>query len=190
MSTILDIILAPMKIAYDKAIEFYTKQELDNPERILENNDSTYKKMCSLMNTPIHIIDNIYLGTAVNAASYYKLKELDIGLIINITGEIRNYYENEFEHIQYPIADNGKEKITEHLIDSYKKITEYNEKQSNNILVHCFMGASRSVSVITFYIMKKYGKSFDEAFNMMLDKKKTINPSKRFREDIYEAINL
>ena len=59
-----------------------------------------------------HVIDNIYLGNACNASYYYKLKESDIKLIINVTTEIPNYFKNDFEYFNISINDYNSESFS------------------------------------------------------------------------------
>jgi protein-tyrosine phosphatase len=187
-SSMLNIILAPIKVAGDKISELISKRKLDAPERV-KPDCGKIEQFTSMLRDPIHIIDKIYLGNAVNAASYYKLKDANIGLIINVTSEITNFYEDQFEYLRYPILDNGKEKISDYLLDSYNNIIEYMATHPDqNILVHCYMGASRSVSIIVFYMMKHYDMNFDDAFNIVSSKKEIANISTRFRDDIIEVI--
>jgi len=137
---------------------------------------------------PTHIIDNIYLGSAFNAASYYTLKELKIKTIFNITKEISNYFKDDFTYVRYNLYDNNKEHIRTYLKDAYKKIRKHQRKEKdNNILIHCFMGASRSATIVIFYLMKRYNYTFDEAFAFIKSLRPIVNPTFRFAKDIAQS---
>lgn len=183
----LNTVLAPVRVAANKVDEFIKKtKQNDSPERIYDPH-SKVDQYKSMLCDPILIIDNIYLGNAVNAASYYKLKELNIGMILNVTDEISNYYPNDFIYLNYKLSDNGKDKISGYLTDSYQTMIDYMENNPDKkILVHCYMGASRSASIIIHYIMAKHSKTFDEAIQIVKEKKAIVNISKRFKEDIIE----
>ena len=56
--------------------------------------------LVSFFEPPTHIIDNIYLGNAYNAAYYYGLKKNNIKMIINVTKEISKYYPEYFTYYQ------------------------------------------------------------------------------------------
>jgi protein-tyrosine phosphatase len=49
------------------------------------------------------------------------------------------------------------------------------------VLVHCMAGISRSVSVVIYYIMKKYNVSFDKAYQLVTVKRSIANPNQSFR---------
>ena len=44
---------------------------------------------------------------------------------------------------------------------------------NKNILVHCFMGASRSASIVVNYMVKKHSYTVDDAINFL----KSGNPN-------------
>ncbi len=149
-----------------------------------------FKKYSIFFSEPTHVIDNIYLGSAFNAASYRILKKLDIKIIINVTHEISKYHtganSTKFTYHQYGIYDNNKTSIEDKLDEIYNTITEYDK--NTNILVHCFMGASRSVSVVIYYLMKSKNFSLDVAIEYLRNKRPIINPSYRFAKDLASSM--
>lgn len=143
---------------------------------------------------PTHIVDNIYLGSAFNAALYDTLKENNITTILNITREIRNYYPDDFQYIRYDLYDNNKHSIQSYLEKAFTTIRHQQDNTNGNILIHCYMGASRSASVVLYYLMKtkknENGEflSFDEALNFIKSKRSNVNPTFRFTKDLAKSI--
>jgi len=45
-----------------------------------------------------------------------------------------------------------------------------------NVLVHCEMGRSRSVSLLIFYLMKTLDITYEDAYELIKAKRYTINP--------------
>lgn len=180
-------IYATCKVIYDKIVNF------DNTRTIKRINNDIDKmtQISYFFGDPIHIIDNIYLGSAFNAASYYKLKETyNIKIIMNITNEITNYYPDDFEYKNYSVLDINEDSIEKYFDDSYNFINNnlHLIEDNHNILIHCFMGASRSASIITFYLMKKYGKTFDEALDFIQNKRKIVNINTTFADEIKKSL--
>jgi protein-tyrosine phosphatase len=201
MQKITNTIIAPIKVIYDKTYEYVLKYIIKyfdyddiQIERLYQRH-STYQQVLSFFREPTHIIDNIYLGNARNAASFYDLKEKNIKLIINVTTEISEYYPQNFIYIKYDLYDNNKDSIKNFLKDSYIKIKEFQEINKNrNILIHCFMGSSRSASILIYYIIKTLKKdngesyNLDEAIEFIKTKREIINPSKKFIAELKEII--
>lgn len=185
---------------------------IDNKYTDEDNNKRIFKAVGfineyrNFFNEPTHIIDNLYLGSAFNAASYTTLKNNNIKIIINVSKELSKYYKNEFEYVQYPIYDNNKDKILEHLDNAYQFILERqqelhnfdkskisvndNDKWKGNILIHCYMGASRSASIVIYYLIKKQKLNFDDALDYIKNKRSHVNLTHRFRKDITESIMI
>ena len=79
-------------------------REFKKTQRVYGDNKGIVGSIYDLTYDASLIIDNIYLGNAYNARDYYKLKEHNIGLIINCTKDIPNYFEGE-EDIEYERVD-------------------------------------------------------------------------------------
>lgn len=56
---------------------------------------------------------------------------------------------------------------------------------NKNILVHCMAGISRSVSLISYFLMKKNNLSFKNAFKTIQNKRKIANPNDSFKLQLY-----
>jgi len=224
MSRYFDSTYAGVKVAWDKIYDYlyyYSSFKFVNEESSSDNiddyivdidktkytNEKTNKRIYDSVGTrkayemflsePTHIIDNIMLGSAYNAASWYTLKDNNIKVIINMTKELSSYYENEhdLEYINYGLYDNNKDSMDK-LDDIYQYIikkqselknfdyTNDNDKWNGNILIHCYMGASRSASVVIYYLMIKKKYSFDEAIDYIKSKRPYINPTWRLTKDL------
>lgn len=198
--------IAPIKVIKDKTYEIIARYILvyifgDNVEDSPEitrfySRISTYKQLVSFFQPPTHIIDNIYLGNAYNAAYYYGLKKNNIKMIINVTKEISKYYPEYFTYYQYELYDNNHDNIKDFLDDSYKNIKDFQENKKGNILIHCFMGASRSASVVLYYLTKnKINEdtnklyTLNEALVFIKNKRSIVNPTNKLLEDLNSTIN-
>lgn len=153
-----------------------------------------YDEYSTFFSYPTYICDNIYLGSAFNAASYETLKDLNIKVVLNITKEISNHYPDDISYIRYDIYDNNKHSILKHLESAFRDIQHHQQNTEGNILIHCYMGRSRSVSVLLYYLMKtrKHNTgesySFDDALKFVREKRPIINPTFRFTKDLAKSI--
>ena len=155
---------------------------------------SFFSQYSTFLDNPTHIIDNIYLGSAYNAANYDILKEHNITVIFNVTNEIRDYFPDEFTYVRYKLYDNNKERIKSHVHDAYEKIKYHQQNTEGNIFIHCYMGKSRSATIVLFYIMKTMkhsdgsAYSFDDALEFLKSKRPIVNPTFRFTKDIAQSV--
>lgn len=167
-----------------------------------ENNDNTriyppsgwYNEYATFWSDPTPVIDGIYLGSAYNAASYDLLKKLNIKVILNATTEIKNYYPDEYTYLRYKLYDNNKHSIKKYLEKSFNDIQHHQQNTKGNILIHCFMGASRSASIVLYYLMRTQkhedGKpyTFDDAVQFLKTKRITVNPTFRLTKDLASSV--
>ena len=171
----------------------YYYNDYSKVERVYPHSSGMFLNLYNLTYQPTHIIDNIYLGNAYNASNYTSIIDNDFGLIINVTEEIPNYYSNEnnIEYYNISIKDLNKYHITEFLTIGIKKIKQFNETNENkkNILIHCFMGSSRSASLVIAYLAKHHKYSIDEALKFCKDKRSLVNINTTFYNDLKQWNN-
>ena len=196
-------ITAILKILYDKSKDMITSSDeelidtLDyeltdkKMENIIRDNLSKFQdEKNNKFTYGIYYTDNVY-----NACCYYTLQKYKIGLIINVTREMCNYYPEYFEYDNMPIRDNNKDSIKPYLDGLYDKITDFKKrKPDKKILVHCVRGASRSVIVVTSYIMDKHVAektpiTFEHALEFVRSKRNIANPSFKLAKDLIKKSN-
>lgn len=162
-------------------------QDNQNIKKRIFTPKSKLEQIQTFFSEPTYIIDNIFLGSAFNASNYNSLKQNNIGLIINMTNEISNYYVDEIIYKKYGLYDNNKEPITQYLEQTFKDIIEFQHKYPNkNILIHCFMGASRSASILTYYIHKKYNLTINDSIIFIKNKREIINLTTLFYNQLLD----
>ena len=171
------------------SVENFNKEDT---KRILPEVSYT-DAVVTFFSDPTHVIDNIYLGSAFNAASYDILKKYNIKVVLNITKEISNYFPKDFIYEKCNIYDNNKHSIQKFLEYIYGRIRYHQDNTDGNILVHCYMGASRSASVVIYYLMNSAKMedgapyTFEDALNFLKDKRIIVNPSFRFTKDLAKS---
>nr|XP_045597645.1 dual specificity protein phosphatase MPK-4-like isoform X2 [Procambarus clarkii] len=76
------------------------------------------------------------------------------------------------------INDMANEDLLSHFEEAVKFIREGQEK--GNVLVHCFFGVSRSATLVTCFLMKKYKISVDEALQRIKSRRRCVGPNSGF----------
>jgi predicted protein tyrosine phosphatase len=127
----------------------------------------------------IQIVDHLYLGGKRNVCNMVELISFKIELIINVANEVENKFYEFFDYVKFPWNDFPEFNILEHL-DSIVDRVYQAISDGQNVLVHCRMGLSRSVSVVIAYLMKYENKSYDDAYDFVKSKNKLICPNDGF----------
>lgn len=195
----INYITSGLRVLIDRTayfVKYYSYSDNDIDDNIQNNQiikkrifipKSKIEQIQTFFSEPTYIIDNIFLGSAFNASNYNSLKQNNIGLIINMTNEISNYYINEFLYKKYGLYDNNKEPIIQYLEKTFEDIIEFQHKYPNkNILIHCFMGASRSASILTYYIHKKYNLNINDSIIFIKNKREIINLTTLFYNQLLD----
>ena len=177
---------------YDTVSNYYYNTHTRSVTR-MNKSKSLLTDIYNLSDSITHIKDNIYLGNAYASSNYYILKENNIGLIVNVTEEIPNYYENfkqGFDYLQIKIRDQNDENLFENIEFTLSKIKEYiNDNPKNNVLIHCYMGSSRSASITCAYLIKYYNLHIDESIKLIKSKRDLININTTFIDDLKRFYN-
>ena len=182
------------KVLFDKGNSYISRNELEDyekTERVFGPNSKGIFCMYDLTYKPDFILDRIILGNACNARNFYELENNDIGLIVNCSKDIPNYFEPNIEYIRVYVEDKLDQDIytfldkTINYMDTYLK-----ENPQKNIFVHCFMGSSRSATVIIAYLIKFRKYTRRDALLFLKQKRHLVNINtdffkqlKRFEKD-------
>lgn len=156
--------------------------------RIYKNN--IFDGILSIYQGITHITDNIYLSSSFSVINLENLEKLRIYDIINCTKDIPNWFEQDerFDYMRIKINDDGKEKFSNKILeDSYNFITE--KSNNSKILIHCYLGRSRSVTVILYYLLKKYNINKYDALNIIKEKRPNINVASIFFNNLPYVIS-
>jgi protein-tyrosine phosphatase len=58
--------------------------------------------------------------------------------------------------------------------------------QQGKILVHCLAGVSRSATIVIAYLMKTQNLPFEQAYEVVRQKREFANPNQGFRKQLEE----
>ncbi len=172
---------------YQSLINWYYG-DMKNVERLYKENETIYNHVCKLFIKMTPIIDNLILGNACDASFYSRLNDANVGTIINVTKEIPNYFENEFTYLKIPLNDQNHERFTNEIFDRVNSfISLYTSStKSKNILIHCYMGSSRSATVVAAYMIKKYGFTVEECVKLLRSKRDLVNINTNFAKNLQD----
>ena len=95
-------------------------------------------------------------------------------------------FPDSFWYKQFPLKDDKDVKISKWFKSAIKFIEDaLDENETNNVLVHCYAGQSRSATIVAAYLIHKYKITFYEALQK-IKQKRYIKPNRGFREELYK----
>lgn len=141
----------------------------------IKNDKNTFKDS----RLPFMIFDWLYLGNSLNSQDLKYLQKNFFGAILNCALECPNSFPGKFEYKKLALCDTIRTNIKIYF-DEVSDFIENIRKQNKKILIHCYMGRSRSVACIIAYMIKYKGYSFESAHSYIRSKKSDIGPNSGF----------
>lgn len=133
--------------------------------------------------TASQITDNIYLG---DIQSSFALEEMERLGITHVLSAISGYippYPDKFTYKVVHLRDVEHQPIVECLDEADEFIRKCVDS-GGKLLVHCAVGRSRSVALLTYYFMKSRHMSFDMALEFIQSKREIANPNAGFTKQL------
>ena len=127
-----------------------------------------------------HIYKNLYLGNHEAAENEILLKMYDIYTVINCAAELQYDYKDLISY-DLNLYDMPEEQIISTFESAYKFVKKH---LNHNILIHCYMGISRSSSFVIFYLMKEEKWDYETCYEFVKKKRPIIDPNYGFEEQL------
>jgi hypothetical protein len=141
--------------------------------------------MWSQLEQPSLIMPQLYLGGEMPARQKETLKRLHITHILPVGYDLPRLFPQDF--IYYPkkidVMDQDYEDLIEHFDECYQWIENARNK-NGTVYVHCAAGVSRSATIVTAYVMKKFRLTVDNALDYVRKGRSIIFPNFGFRQQL------
>ncbi|KAL6188717.1 hypothetical protein ACLB2K_040108 [Fragaria x ananassa] len=139
-------------------------------------------RCCKEDKVPCQIEEGLFLGSIGSAHNKDELKKLNITHILTVAASLAPAYPNEFVYKVFHVADKESTDLKQHFDECFNFIEE--AKRSGGVLVHCFVGKSRSVTIVLAYLMKKHGMSLSEALEHVKSRRPQASPNAGFMSQL------
>jgi len=152
--------------------------------------ESIYEHITAPFICATRIDDTIYLGNAFNAADYYYMEKNGITAVVNASKEISNYFEDNSD-IQYFKLEDVKDINTSSIKKYFDGFIEFVKKikdENGRILIHCFMGSSRSAILVVLYKIYFLGHKLEESIVDITNKRGRVNINITFVEELKDYL--
>ncbi|XP_055381751.1 dual specificity protein phosphatase MPK-4 [Condylostylus longicornis] len=154
--------------------KIYSKQKISSSNITREDFDSGPVSLDE-------IEDGLFLGNLSAACSLETLKNYQITSILTLDTvplpchiSEQSFLTTKYVHV----SDMPREDLLHYLEECINYITD--SLKNGKVLVHCYFGVSRSSAIVIAYIMKKYNLDYGPAYEMVLKKRKYVQPNVGF----------
>ncbi|XP_006644194.1 dual specificity protein phosphatase 1B-like isoform X2 [Oryza brachyantha] len=130
-------------------------------------------------NTPCPIDQGLYLGSVGAALNRDALKSLNITHVLIVARSLNPAFPSEFNYKKIEVLDSPDIDLAKYFDECLGFIDE-SISSGGNVLVHCFAGRSRSVTIVVAYLMKKHQMSLESALSLVRSKRPQVAPNEGF----------
>lgn len=130
-------------------------------------------------NTPCEIDEGLFLGSVGTANNKDALKSLNITHILTVAGKLPPAHPGDFVYKIIDVIDKEDVNLKQYFDECFDFIDEA-KRHGRGVLVHCFAGKSRSVTVVVAYLMKTLRMSLSEALQHVKSKRPQAAPNPGF----------
>lgn len=123
----------------------------------------------------------LFIGALSATENNEELIKHNISCILSV-GMIINNSIGLLDYDRFIIQDNNESDISQYFERGIAFI-EKNLMRNENVLVHCYAGVSRSVTIVAAYLIKKYKINSENALSIINNKRK-ISPNKGFLKQL------
>jgi len=144
--------------------------------------DPAYVKIASDIQ---EIIAHLYLSGSQGASNQEKMESCKISHVLIAAANLKPAFPDKYTYLNIHLIDHDDKDITGHFDEVFEWMDAAIQK-SQNVLVHCAAGVSRSAAFVIAYIMKSQKKPYDEAFALVFEKRSIIQPNSGFVKQLRE----
>ncbi|XP_017975696.1 PREDICTED: dual specificity protein phosphatase 1B isoform X2 [Theobroma cacao] len=130
-------------------------------------------------NALCQIEEGLFLGSLRDASNKSALKSSNVTHILTVANLSVPSYPNDFVYKIIEVMDREETNLMQYFDECFSFIDEA-KRLGGGVLVHCFMGISRSVTMVVAYLMKKHGMSFSQALEHVKRRRPQASPNSGF----------
>ncbi|XP_048137750.1 dual specificity protein phosphatase 1 isoform X2 [Rhodamnia argentea] len=130
------------------------------------------------------IEEGLFLGSNRGASNKDGLKSLNVTHILTVAN-LAPAFPNDFVYKEINVKDSEDTHIQQHFEECISFIDEA-RRQGGSILVHCYKGVSRSVTVVAAYLMKRRGMRLSQALEHIKTRRPQAAPNSGFMVQLQE----
>jgi len=155
-----------IKELVDRDEDRATKRQAEKRQASDKEREGRLKRHASLAEGR-EIVPNLFLGGRLAAQNWEWLQQCNIRTIVNVTGDVSNYYEAEegFRYHRFEIEDALGANISVHF-DATADVIRKELEEGRAVFCHCREGLSRSPTIVTAFLMQEMNMGVEEALKV------------------------
>jgi hypothetical protein len=175
-----------IKELVDRDEERVTKRQAEKRDALDKEREGRLKRHASLAEGR-EIVPNLYLGGRLAAQNWEWLDQCKIKCVLNVTGDVSNYYEGEegFSYHRYAVEDISGSRIGV-FFDETTDLIRKELEAGHAVLVHCREGLSRSPTIVTSFLMQETNMKVEDALKLVEEKNGIVRINKGFLAELNE----
>ncbi|KAG8658728.1 dual specificity protein phosphatase 1 isoform X2 [Manihot esculenta] len=130
-------------------------------------------------NLPCQIEEGLFLGSFGAANNKDALKSKNITHILTVANSLAPAHRDDFIYKVIGVADKEDTNLRQYFDECFSFIDQA-KRQGGGVLVHCFVGRSRSVTIVVSYLMRKHGMSLSQALDHVKKRRPQAAPNLGF----------
>ncbi|KAJ0093331.1 hypothetical protein Patl1_25449 [Pistacia atlantica] len=128
---------------------------------------------------PCEIEPGLFLGSIGAASNKDALKSRNITHILTVANSLSPAHPHDFVYKVVGVSDKEDTNLSQYFDECIDFIDEAKRK-GGGVLVHCFVGRSRSVTIVVAYLVKKHGMSLSQALEHVKSRRPQAAPNAGF----------
>ncbi|KAL2653722.1 hypothetical protein R1flu_021850 [Riccia fluitans] len=162
-----------------------------NNERLIAMEEFDKQKMAKILrafllakylrndSVPAELEQGLYLGSVGAAFNKGLLQNWNVTHVLAVAGGVDMPFPRDFKYMRIEVLDSAEVDLAHHFDRCFAFIDEA-RMNGGGVLVHCFAGRSRSVTVAVAYLMKNYGLRLPQALAHVTSRRKEAQPNPGF----------
>ncbi|EOA31476.1 hypothetical protein CARUB_v10014662mg [Capsella rubella] len=136
-------------------------------------------RTCREDNVPSQIEEGLYLGSFAAANNKNALIAYNVTHILTVASSLRPAHPDDFVYKVVRVVDKEDTNLGIYF-DECVDFIDKAKRQGGSVLVHCFVGKSRSVTIVVAYLMKKQGMTLAQALQHVKSRRPIASPNAGF----------
>ncbi|KAG2306767.1 hypothetical protein Bca52824_026515 [Brassica carinata] len=137
-------------------------------------------------NVPSLIQEGLYLGSVAAACNKNLLKSYNVTHILTVASSLIPAHPDDFVYKVVRVVVDKEDTNLEMYFDECFDFIDEAKKLGGSVLVHCFVGKSRSVTIIVAYLMKKHGMTLTQALLHVKSIRPVASPNAGFIKQLQD----